>query len=70
MQGLRDAWQAVHYSILHSRSIRQGCHGLAAKQATSLLRFCGLVPADWAYAAAGGVADSASLAPMHCTEGD
>ncbi|BDA43674.1 Intraflagellar transport protein 172 homolog [Coccomyxa sp. Obi] len=64
-QGLRDAWQAVHYSILHSRSVRQGWHGLAAKQATSLLRFCGLVPADWAYATAGmawRVAGAANMA--------
>ncbi len=65
-QGLRDAWEAVHYSLLHSRSVRKSWHLLAAKQATSLLRFCVFIPADWAYATAGAISPTFHATALNC----
>ncbi len=46
-------WEAVHYTVLRRRCAEAGMHNLAAKQATSILRYIGAVPADKAFYEAG-----------------
>lgn len=53
MQELVRWWEAVHYTVLRRRCVEAGMHNLAAKQATSLLRYIGAVPADKAFYEAG-----------------
>lgn len=53
MQELVRWWEAVHYTVLRRRCAEAGMHNLAAKQATSLLRYIGAVPADKAFYEAG-----------------
>ncbi len=53
MQELVRWWEAVHYTALRRRCAEAGMHNLAAKQATSLLRYIGAVPADKAFYEAG-----------------
>lgn len=53
MQELVRWWEAVHYAVLHRRCAEAGMHNLAAKQATSLLRYIGALPADKAFYEAG-----------------
>ena len=43
----------MHYTVLRRRCAEAGMHELAAKQATSLLRYIGLIPADKAFYDAG-----------------
>ena len=43
----------MHYTVLRRRCAEAGMHALAAKQATSLLRYIGLIPADKAFYDAG-----------------
>ncbi len=60
MQELVRWWEAVHYTALRRRCAEAGMHNLAAKQATSLLRYIGAVPADKAFYEAGN--------SMHCQQ--
>ncbi len=53
MQELVRWWEAVHYTVLRQRCAEAGMHNLAAKQASSLLRYIGAVPADKAFYEAG-----------------
>ena len=46
-------WEAVHFTVLRRRCAEAGMHNLAAKQATSILRYIGAVPADKAFYEAG-----------------
>lgn len=43
----------MHYCSLKQRCSEAGLHDLAAKQATSLLRYIGIIPADKAFYEAG-----------------
>ncbi len=63
VQELVRWWEAVHYTVLQWRCAEAGMHNLAAKQATSLLRYIGAVPADKAFYEAGELhTSSAALA--------
>ena len=52
-QDLVSWWEAAHYTGLQRRCAEAGMHDLAAKQATSLLRYIGAIPADKAFYEAG-----------------
>ena len=53
MQEVLQWWEAAHYCTLKQRCTEAGLHELAAKQATSLLRYIGIIPADKAFYEAG-----------------
>lgn len=55
-QELVSWWEAAHYSVLQRRCAEAGMHDLAAKQASSLLRYIGVIPADKAFYEAGDFA--------------
>ena len=57
LQELVTWWEAVHYTALQRRCAEAGMLELAAKQATSLLRYIGAIPADKAFFQAGAVDD-------------
>ena len=46
LQELVRWWEAVHYTVMQRRCAAAGMHDLAAKQATSLLRYLGAIPAE------------------------
>lgn len=52
-QELVSWWEAAHYTVLQRRCAEAGMPDLAAKQATSLLRYIGAIPADKAFYEAG-----------------
>ena len=52
-QELLRWWEAAHYSALKARCAEAGLLQLAAKQASSLLRYIGIIPADKAFYEAG-----------------
>ena len=54
-QELVSWWEAAHYTVLQRRCAEAGMHDLAGKQAASLLRYIGAIPADKAFYEAGGV---------------
>ena len=53
VQELVNWWEAAHYTVLQQRCAEAGMQDLAAKQATSLLRYIGAIPADKAFYEAG-----------------
>lgn len=53
LQEVLQWWEAVHLWVLQQRCTEAGLHDLAAKQATSLLRYITLIPADKAFYEAG-----------------
>lgn len=56
----------MHYWTLKQRCTEAGLHGLAAKQATSLLRYIGIIPADTAFYEAGTAEQALLLVTVHC----
>ena len=61
VQMVRRLWEACHYTVMRLRCQAAGLQQMAAKQATSLLRYIGDIPADKAFYEAGGVPDSVRL---------
>ena len=61
VQVVRRLWEACHYTVMRRRCQAAGLQQMAAKQATSLLRYIGDVPADKAFYEAGGVPDCVRL---------
>ena len=55
VQVARRLWEACHYTVMRRRCQAAGLQQMAAKQATSLLRYIGDIPADKAFYEAGGV---------------
>jgi hypothetical protein len=68
-EAMQDAWHAVHFSMLRAKCSHEGWHRMAAQQATALLRYAHLLPADAAYAAAGAIASHAAPGRPACCRG-
>ena len=54
VQVVRRLWEACHYTVMRRRCQAAGLQQMASKQATSLLRYIGDIPADKAFYEAGG----------------